>query len=516
MAQWNNDSILVIGGMNNNNINIDICEWINLNSFKVSSGPRLIQSRRICKTLSINNPNYPGTKMIITIGGATSSLEGISSIEVLELEKPIKPNPPKLLSISKSCSEFLITLEDDNGYESISLVSNETINVFISNLKFIPPNKAEVKLALMDASKKGYFNLKVSDNAGLTYNYKDSLSISGTSALTGSSLNLNINARLIADTIRLTDNNYNYRGSAWLTKKINIADGFSTKFSFKYSGGLNKDCDDKSEPGADGLALVFQNSSINAIGNYGGGIGFDGINNALAFEFDTYQNDSSDIENMNDPDGNHFAVQYSKNRLSSVHKPENNLFITSKIPKLLNDVIYNISIDYNIEPNTLRIFMDSAGKNNKLIASLPKFDFNNYITFNDGKSAYIGFTAGTGCAVANHDVFNWELCSSQRITDVSENAFSDITISPNPASDYIEISLDSPSIKRGLGGVLLEIINIFGEKNPTLALPTGEGTGKVIPIGEDLGGVIRIDISNLAPGVYFIKIGDKFEKFVKY
>jgi hypothetical protein len=89
------------------------------------------------------------------------------------------------------------------------------------------------------------------------------------------------------------------------------------------------------------------------------------------------------------------------------------------------------------------------------------------------------------------------------------------TISPNPASDFIEISLDSPSIKRGQGGVSLEIFNIFGESvartspsvqmrssDPTLALPVGEGT-------------VRIDISNLAAGVYFIKIGDKFEKFVK-
>jgi hypothetical protein len=34
-------------------------------------------------------------------------------------------------------------------------------------------------------------------------------------------------------------------------------------------------------------------------------------------------------------------------------------------------------------------------------------------------------------------------------------------------------------------------------------------------MGEDLGGVFKIDVSNLAPGVYFIRIGDKFEKFMK-
>jgi hypothetical protein len=64
-------------------------------------------------------------------------------------------------------------------------------------------------------------------------------------------------------------------------------------------------------------------------------------------------------------------------------------------------------------------------------------------------------------------------------------------------------------------GIYVKIYNIFGEKNPTLALPIGEGTGKALPTGEDLGGVFKIDVSNLTPGVYFIKIGDKFEKFVK-
>jgi hypothetical protein len=62
---------------------------------------------------------------------------------------------------------------------------------------------------------------------------------------------------------------------------------------------------------------------------------------------------------------------------------------------------------------------------------------------------------------------------------------------------------------------MVKIYNIFRDKNPTLTLPIGEGTGKVLPTGEDLGGVFKIDISNLLAGVYFIKIGDKFEKFIK-
>jgi hypothetical protein len=91
-------------------------------------------------------------------------------------------------------------------------------------------------------------------------------------------------------------------------------------------------------------------------------------------------------------------------------------------------------------------------------------------------------------------------------SDRSEEKSENLNISPNPASDYITIShsaLDAEST--------LEIFNIFGEKTTPSAFQaatpypsTSTGTGN-----------LRIDISNLSPGVYFIRIGDRFEKFVK-
>ncbi len=88
---------------------------------------------------------------------------------------------------------------------------------------------------------------------------------------------------------------------------------------------------------------------------------------------------------------------------------------------------------------------------------------------------------------------------------VGENAEnSEISISPNPASNFIEITY-SPSNKRGLGGVLeaARIYNVFGEEinlTPTLS-SRGEG--------------VRIDVSSLPTGLYFVRVGDKIGKFVK-
>jgi hypothetical protein len=113
---------------------------------------------------------------------------------------------------------------------------------------------------------------------------------------------------------------------------------------------------------------------------------------------------------------------------------------------------------------------------------------------------------------SNNLIFTGKALLKPKTVGVAENEQNRFSISPNPAGDFIEIPLDSPSIKRGLGdalslskwGVSLEIYNIFGEPQETPPLPSASsGTG------------INIDVSNLVPGVYFIKIGNKFEKFVK-
>ena len=83
-----------------------------------------------------------------------------------------------------------------------------------------------------------------------------------------------------------------------------------------------------------------------------------------------------------------------------------------------------------------------------------------------------------------------------------------IYLSPNPACDFIEISGINPMLKHGVDGTLVDvsdvkIYNVFGQRvNLTPALPASrEG--------------VRIDVSGLMPGMYFVRIGDRLGKFVK-
>jgi hypothetical protein len=79
--------------------------------------------------------------------------------------------------------------------------------------------------------------------------------------------------------------------------------------------------------------------------------------------------------------------------------------------------------------------------------------------------------------------------SSVNESDIEHNF---ISISPNPAKDYIEIKSSE--------GSEIQIFDILGIN--------------VSPAGGGIKGGGRIDISNLAPGIYFIKIGNRVEKFV--
>ena len=169
---------------------------------------------------------------------------------------------------------------------------------------------------------------------------------------------LNGNAFKFDSVIRLTDNRLNMSGSAFIKYLIPIDMGFSSSFSFRFSQGSNLSCDDGSLPGADGFAFVIQNSGSTAIGWFGGSIGYEGISNSLAVEFDTYSNDSTQIENYFDPNGNHIAVQSLGSKPNtSKHKPEALLGINKNILVMKPDgTIYYSTIEYDAVYHQLNIF----------------------------------------------------------------------------------------------------------------------------------------------------------------
>jgi photosystem II stability/assembly factor-like uncharacterized protein len=91
--------------------------------------------------------------------------------------------------------------------------------------------------------------------------------------------------------------------------------------------------------------------------------------------------------------------------------------------------------------------------------------------------------------------------SIDSVTSISENVIDNksLDVYPNPASDFIEISVGA----NGRSPLQSEIrfLNIFGQT--------------VLSIGAIHELPVRIDVSGLAPGMYFVRIGDKVIKFIK-
>ena len=89
-------------------------------------------------------------------------------------------------------------------------------------------------------------------------------------------------------------------------------------------------------------------------------------------------------------------------------------------------------------------------------------------------------------------------------TSVEEND-AEIALYPNPATDYITINPGNEGLKHfAETDEQVEIYNSFGE----LVLADVQHLG-------DVGHLIKIDVSHLPVGLYFVRIGNRIEKFVK-
>jgi hypothetical protein len=237
--------------------------------------------------------------------------------------------------------------------------------------------------------------------------------------------------------LRLTPSAESQIGSAWSSAQQQVSGGFTTTFQFRFSS--------PSEPPADGIAFVIQNSSLGAIGAGGGSIGYGGsngpfgiagtappsppgISNSLAIEFDTYNNGTA----IGDPNGNHVAVQscetgpntswHNQNCDGSTVSPppygNSNHGIQPSLAVTLSDGNYHtVRIQYN-PPGTPCAPSFSATAN--LCISIDQFaapvlttsvDLSS-IGLSDGGGAYVGFTSATGLFYETHDILDWSFSST--------------------------------------------------------------------------------------------------------
>ena len=309
------------------------------------------------------------------------------------------------------------------------------------------------------------------------------------------------NAVRVGNYIQLTSAIVNRAGAIWYADPLPVISGFKTEFSFRIRSGSNNTCEDNSIPGADGLAFVIQNFMPYAIGNIGGGIGYDGIPNSVAIEFDTFSNDSTQIENFFDPNGNHLAVQ-SNGRLenSSKHTPKTTLGINTNIIQLKTDgTVYYSMIIYTEKTKTLEIYLDTTREFSEPVLVVNNFDLFNLLKLERGYRAYLGFTSATGCAYETHELLSWYVCPTPPDPTRGvepDPVYYEQLVYPNPVHDFAYLNI--PDISSPCS---VRIINALG---------------RVLLEQQNLSEPIRLNFSAFPQGIYVVEVSTPNQKvFVK-
>lgn len=197
---------------------------------------------------------------------------------------------------------------------------------------------------------------------------------------------VNGDAAVSGDTLILTDALEGQASSVFYQDLVPVGNDFETFFRFRISEL------DGVFGGADGLAFVIQGVSPTALGTGGNGLGYDGIGNCLAIEFDTFQIGS-------DPDGNHISVQSGGGQPNSSDHSFS-LGWTSSIPNLSDENEHYVRISYR--DGILRVYIDDI--ENPVLQVAVNID--EFLELNGG-GAYVGFTGATGGGYQLQELFTW-------------------------------------------------------------------------------------------------------------
>lgn len=193
------------------------------------------------------------------------------------------------------------------------------------------------------------------------------------------------NATMVGSELQLTAASGSQGGSAF-TDLYSFGAGasFSASFEFSISGNGS---------GADGLAFVMQNEAPNAIGSFGGGLGYETISPSIAVEFDTYSNGSA-IDNSS---ANHVGINVNGN-ITSVALADPGFTLENS-----NETHFAW---VNFSSGLLEVFVseDSTQPGSSLLS----YSFSD-LSSDLGGEAYFGFTAATGGLVSDHRIQNFEL-----------------------------------------------------------------------------------------------------------
>lgn len=203
--------------------------------------------------------------------------------------------------------------------------------------------------------------------------------------------------------LRLTPAATSQSGAGYSTTAIALGTGatFSTTFQFLITnrGGINP---------ADGLTFVVAAATA-GLGGLGGGLGYLGVPNSVAVEFDTY--DNGEVGGSNhvavDTNGALNGTGVSPYGVSNCGSTTGYVFGC-----MSNGDIWTATIDYDGSTNLLDVYVQDGGSAVQHIISGMSINIGSLL---GTTSAFVGFTSATGAGFANHDILNWRLANDRSL-----------------------------------------------------------------------------------------------------
>ena len=193
--------------------------------------------------------------------------------------------------------------------------------------------------------------------------------------------------------LQLTQDVGSETSAAWYPAELPVASGFTTSFQFQITGPPGQTL-------ADGFAFVIQAnpSGTSVLGTTGAGgyLGYFGIANSLAVEFDTYQN----TEYL-DPASPHIGIQSAGMGSNTPDHGTSANLAGPQVATFADGNVHTATITYNASTTTLTVSLDG----NPVVSAV--VNLATKLTLDGGTNAYVGFTAATGAAMEYSDILSW-------------------------------------------------------------------------------------------------------------
>lgn len=218
------------------------------------------------------------------------------------------------------------------------------------------------------------------------------------------------NASVVSTTdgnvVRLTPASMSQSGAVYSTSPISLGANeiFSTGFSFRFTN-----------PGpaasADGITFMLA-ASPNGLGSVGGGLGYEGVGNSVAIEFDTWNNGPSDGNS-----DNHVAIDTNGilTDTNVVYPYGVQNCNSSGFGCMSNGDLWHATIGYN--GTALSVYLQDGTANIDTIMSNYPINIASYL---GTTNAYLGLTGGTGGGYENQDIVAWSYSNTTQILQQTE------------------------------------------------------------------------------------------------